>query len=258
MQRALAIAAGLIACWAPGLALADGLSDLKSALEREQGAAEVKGALTVRFKHTHGEGKDASQEAGSVALHVEDGPAGLRLTYSRETLARLDAEMLAKERDKDAKAPTLPAVDILRYRDIRGMTAAGNLLARLLERCKFIAEKTGDWNGTPARVLSFDLGLPPEVDDKQRQYIKQHTGELTVWIGADGVPLASRTHDAVNGRAFLFLTFEIGNDESATFARVGDRLVALKRETRRSARQSSDVQRFDVDLSFQPEETAKP
>src|SRR4029077_15043721 len=105
-------------------------------------------------------------------------------------------------------------------------------LALLLERSKFVSEKADTLNGAPARLLHFDMGLPPEVDDKQRQYIKSHVGTLAGGVAPGGTPLASRTHDDVNGRAFLFLKFQIGNDEDCTFGRIGDRLVGLTRESR--------------------------
>ena len=241
-----------VLCW-PAVAGADGLSDLKAALGREQGQAPIKGTLEVTYKHVHGTGKDAVEETGQVALAVEDGAQGLEVAYSHDTVAHLDAESLARERDKNAKVPTLPAVEMLRYRDIRGMTAAAQALERLLERSKFVSERQEAWNGQPARVLRFDMGLPPEVDDKQREYIKKHIGELDVWIAPDGTPLASRTHDMASGSAFLFLKFEFGVDEDSTYALAGDRLIAVKRGGTRTGRQLSDVQQFDITLAFHPQ-----
>src|ERR1051326_3697520 len=124
-----------------GPALADGLGDLKAALQRNQGMSEFKGALDARIRHVHGEGEDADTQDGAVTLAVDEGPQGLRLAYGRDTVARLDAESLAREKDPKAPATALPAIEMLRYRDVRGMTAAGQVLTRLLERSKFVDEK---------------------------------------------------------------------------------------------------------------------
>ncbi len=52
-----------------------------------------------------------------------------------------------------------------------------------------------------------------------------------MWIGADGMPLASRMRTAVSGRAFVVVSFESTDTEDQVFGTVGDHLVVLRKES---------------------------
>lgn len=217
----------------PVSVLANGLSDLQSALQREQGQTPIKGVLEAKVRRIQGGGKDADEQQGEVSLFLEETTDGMRLRYAAETLSRLDSENGARVRDAKAKTPTLLAVDMVGYRDIRAVTGAGQALARLLQRSTLISEKEEAWNGKPARLLHFSMGMP-SLSERERQYVKKYTGTLDVWIGPDGTPLASRSRQTFGGRAFLVVTFEQNYDEDCTYALIGDRLVATHRETNNS------------------------
>ena len=109
------------------------------------------------------------------------------------------------------------------------MTSAAPGLSRGLEENVFKAEKADTWGGKPARLLTFSVPLS-KLPEQQRKYVKEFDSTVSIWIAADGTPLASETHVAVKGRAFVVVTFEAVDESSSTYAVVGDRLLTLRSE----------------------------
>jgi len=226
----LALLATLALCPA---ARADALADLKAALQKLPATAPIKGSVSVKVRKQAGEGQEAEDQQGQTSLGFEDGPPGLHLQYTGEQLARVRVEDQAREADPAARTPVLTGLGALGLRDVRELTGAADSLLRQIQRSTFRSEKAEAWNGKPARVLSFDLGLP-KMAARQQKYVKHHEGTLTVWVGADGLPLAAHSTQTVSGRAMVVISFEMKQDEDLTYALVGERLVATRRITHNS------------------------
>ena len=96
-------------------------------------------------------------------------------------------------------------------------------------RTSFKAEKADTWNGKPARLLTFTVPMT-KLPEQQRKYVKEFDATVSIWIAADGTPLASATHTTVKGRAFVVVSFEAVDDDSHTYGVVGDRLLTLRSE----------------------------
>ena len=242
----------LTALLAAPLAHADGLADLKAALARLQAQTPLKATLDVKTTEHRGEGADAVEKLGQASISVEDGARGLQVLYARDTLARMDAEQRQVARDPKARTPTVWAIGKLDSSEIVPMTSAASTLARNLEEAQFKAEKADTWNGKAARLLTFTIPidkLPPE----QRKYVKQFDGTLSVWIAADGTPLASETHVTVKGRAFIVVSFDAVDDWSTTYAVLGDRLVALRAENHSTSNGAGERGEQRVVKTLQPQ-----
>ncbi len=227
LTRTLLLGALLLA----GAARADGLGDLKGALQRLQGSTPVKGVLKAETSRKVGEGGEADEYAGSASVQVEDGAQGLRLQYGRDLLARMDADQLAAAKNPNAKTPALYALKELGPDDLRPMVSAAENLARNIERATFKAEKAAEWQGKPARQLTF--AVPAKVlSDRERKYLKEFDGVFDVWIAQDGTPLASQLQLHGSGRAFVVVGFEFRHEERSTYALAGDRLLTTRQESR--------------------------
>jgi hypothetical protein len=113
------------------------------------------------------------------------------------------------------------------------MVSAAENLARNLERVTFKAEKSAEWQGKPARQLTF--AVPSKVlSDRERKYLKEFDGVFDIWIGPDGTPLASHLHFHGSGRAYVVVSFEFRQEERSTYALSGDRLLTTRLESRTS------------------------
>ena len=212
---------------------ADGVSDLKSALARLQGQTPLRAQVDAKTWNRQGDGKETDETQGTASVTVEEGARGLSVLYSKEMLAKLEAEERNKERDSKAKTPTLSALSEVNSSALRPMLSAASSLSRSLDKAVFKAEKPDTYNGKPARHLSFDLTLD-KLSEKDRKYVKKFEGALDVWIAEDGTPVASRSSQAVSGRAYVVVSFEFKNEEDHVYSVVGDRLVSTKKESRTS------------------------
>jgi len=117
---------------APALSYADGLTDLKAALQRLSGSQVIKGQLGVKIQRHQGEGKGATTEQGGATLLVEDGAQGLHTQFAPDLLTKLRSEDAASDQDANAPTPVLLALKALGPRDVRSMTAGAETLGRLL------------------------------------------------------------------------------------------------------------------------------
>jgi hypothetical protein len=231
LVRSLALAGAWLV--AP-CARADGLSDLKAALARLQAQTPLKATLDVKTTQRHGSGAEAVDKQGQASIALEDGARGLQVVYARDTLARMDAEARQLVRDPKARTPTTWALAKLDASDLLPLVSATSAVARELEEDTFKGERPDAWNGKPARLLTFAVPVS-RVPEQQRKYIKEFDATWSVWIAADGMPLASETHFSIKGRAFVVVSFEAVDDQSCTYAVVGDRLVTLRSEEHSSS-----------------------
>ncbi len=215
------------------LAHADGLADLKSALTRLSGHTPVKGVLESKTWNRQGSGKDLEERNGVASVAIEDSPRGLQMLYTRELLSKAEAEELAREKDKKIQTPTLSAMRDISSGELRPMIFAAKALSRNVEKGVFKAEKAEAYQGKPARLLTFDIPVAT-LPEKEREYTKKFESTLSVWIGADGTPLASRLVQSSSNRAFMVVSWEQASDEQNVYAQVGERLVTVRRETKGS------------------------
>lgn len=232
-SAAATMAIAAMAAMPAASARADGLADLKGALARMQAQTPLKATLETRTWRRTGEGKDAEEFSGQAAIALEDGSQGMRLQYSRELLSRMDGEQQAVAKNPNAKTPTLYAMRELGPDDLRPMVSAAEGLARQLERGAFKSEKSATYGGKPARQLTFNVPVTT-LSDRDRKYIKDFSGSLDVWIGADGTPMASSLNLHATGRAFVVVSFEFKQEEQSVYSLAGDRLVIARRESKTS------------------------
>jgi hypothetical protein len=247
--RSLALVSTLLAVpWAR----ADGLADLKAALARLPAQTPLKATLDVKTTEKHGDGADAVEKQGQASVGVEDGARGLQVFYAKDTLARMDAESRQLVHDAQARTPTVWALAKLDSSEVVPMTSAAPALGRSLDESVFKSEKADTWGGKPARLLTFTVPMT-KLSDQQRKYVKEFDGALSVWIGADGTPLASEARTAVKGRVFVVISFEASDETSITYGVVGDRLLALRSESHESSSGAGEHGEQRIVKTLQPQ-----
>jgi hypothetical protein len=247
IRKPIALVLLLAAC---GVARADGQADLRAALARLQGQAPLRASAQARDWRRTGEGKDAKETQGQVQIGLEDGPRGLQPLYPHELLARADAEARAAVKDKSAPKPLSQALAQLGFNELRALSSAAVALQREIDDARFTSETAEAWGGKPARKLQFE-GSADRLPESDRKYVRDFKVVLSVWIDADGTPLASLRHFDLAGRAFVVVTFEQHSDEQRSYAVVGDRLVATSDEEKGSAKGAGQTQEYRIERSLQ-------
>jgi hypothetical protein len=203
---------------------ANPLQELRDTLARLAGHTPLKASVQLKSESRSSDGDDSEASTGLASVQLEDGTQGLRLNYPQAALSRAAQEDAARAANPKAPAPTATGLRGLGFSDVSELSRAAESLQRDLARAVFMAERQEPWQGRPARALVFDL--PPARKDK---HVKKHESTLEVWLGADGVPLASRKRQRVEGRAFVVVSFEWENTEEQVFAVIGERMVATRR-----------------------------
>lgn len=231
-SKSILILAGLaITCATP--ARADGVADLRSALQRFNSTTPLKVQVEARTWNRKGEGKDLEERHGLANVLVDDGPKGIQITYSRDLLNKLDAEEKAKEKDPKIKTPTISALGDVNASNLRSLLSAASSVNFLMEKADFLGEKVDTYQGKSARLLSFAFNQN-RLSESERKYMKKYEGNLDIWIAADGTPLACKAWQKISSRAYMVVNFDVKSEEEWQFGIVGDRLVALKKESKTS------------------------
>lgn len=204
---------------------ANGLDDLRSSLQKLPGGDPVKATLEHSFWRQTTEDKKPVVSQGKVSAQLEEGPQGLRVTWSKPTLQQAARELAVQEKEPDRPAPTRSALRNLDPVETAESLNHAEALLRDLAQAQLQEERAETWQGHPARLLV--LKLTPRIPEAQRKYLKELKVDARVWVGPDGLPLAAATTVAFKGSR-MFISFEGGSSQERQFAKVGGRLVVTK------------------------------
>jgi len=204
---------------------ATGLDDLRSSLQKLQGAEPVKATLDHSFWRQTMDDKKPVISQGKVTAQLEDGPQGLKVTWGRGTLQQAAKELAAQEREPDRPAPTRTALRNVDPLEVGEALNHAEALLRDLAQAQVQEEKADTWQGKSARLLV--LKLTPKIPESQKKYLKELKVEAKVWVGADGLPLAFYSSVSYKGSR-MFISFEGGNTQELQFSRIGNRLVTTR------------------------------
>jgi hypothetical protein len=208
-----------------GLLQADSLADLKGMLSRLNGQESVKASVDYQFWSKQGDDKKPVITEGKATSFVEDGPSGLKMSWSHALIQTAAQEARAQAKDPEKKASTRRAIEGLKAVAVSDYLNGAEELLRTLEQGQLIEEKSEAWQGKAAKLLRFKI--TPKLSKQDQKYVKELEATAKVWIGADGLPLAAETQVHMKGRALLVISFEQVQKESFQFVRSGNRLVVV-------------------------------
>ncbi len=211
-------------------AWADGWSDLQSALERLQGTAPISAQLETEVWSTTGDDEDKTETHALASVLLKDDENGFQMLYKAPLLSVMEQEQEAAVTDPGAKTPTLEAVAALTPNDLRSMLSAANMLKRQLEDSEFTQEESSTYEGSAARLLTFEKGLEA-LPENEREHVKEFESTIKVWIADNGTPLASESNMRVKGRFMVVIKFEFTEAATNRYVTEGQRLVVVERES---------------------------
>lgn len=204
---------------------ADALADLRATLAKLASHAPVRASAEIHFARTVTEDKTPKTTQGKIAFGLQDGPAGLEVSWPRELFDRAAAEAAARNRNPEKPAPTRAAIGEIDPLDLADFLGYAPTLLRDLDEAKLVAVRPDASLGRPARVV--ELAVEPKLPASEKKYVKELKVTTRVWIGDDGVPIAYVSGYAFKGSR-MFISFEGGEESDLRFQRVGDRLVATQ------------------------------
>jgi len=217
-------------------AIADGLTDLQAALDRLNGSEPITAYYETQFLEVSDadDENDRKENNGLVRVQLTDSEQGLQVTYSQAVMDKIEAESMQKILDEDTDTPTLNAVGDIDATEMRNLLSASPSLKRRIAKAEFVSEEQQEFEGQPARLLTFNLPLDAIIDDKKtREYVSKFEGKYTILIDIDGVPLQSNTTFKGKGRAFVILSVKANSSNYNRYQIIDDRLVRVFNEYHR-------------------------
>ncbi|TPH16513.1 hypothetical protein [Litorilituus lipolyticus] len=220
---------------------ADGLTDLNQALKQLNGNSPIKATLETSYSQKRGRKKEIKVTSGFAQVNLMDAPSGLQVTYSNETLIKLEHERNEKETNEEVNTPTLNAINDIEATELSSMLSAASNLKRSLIKAKFVNEENILFEGKKARILHFDLPLEAIITNKEvRGYVNDFNGKYNITIDDDGVPLQSELSFDGKGSIYLFFKLSINQSRKYYYRVVDDRLVNFRQEFERKQKSTWD------------------
>jgi hypothetical protein len=210
---------------------ADAVTDVRGALVTLKALAPIRGTYEVERTGTSAGKLDNDKYGGKVSVDVEGGPAGFQLIFPQALLERVEHEQQAELRNSKVKSQTARALGAINSLETSETIDFAPVLLRLIEGAKILSDATSTWQGKPARAVVMRVVDRLDADDAKRLKITEN--RLTLWLGADNVPLAAE-HIANAKFSFLIFRWEQKQKKSWHLARVADRLVLMRYEEHQS------------------------
>jgi hypothetical protein len=207
----------------PVLARADAVSDLRATLSRLQPAQPL--AATVKVNSTVKSDEHKTTQA-QLQVSVASGRDGLTMGFSPELLQRAAREAAINAKNKDAPTPIQDLLGKLSPVSAQPMVDFAPVLLRQIDGATLASQSDELHDGKPAHLLVFDVPLPESAGKEMT--VKHYSGQIKVWVGADGAPLAVRNTMQLKGRKWL-ISVEFCDTTAYAMKVVGTRLVVVSR-----------------------------
>ncbi|HEY8682573.1 MAG TPA: hypothetical protein VIM06_05330, partial [Rhodanobacter sp.] len=164
-----------------------------------------------------------------------------------------EAAMHAK--NKDAPTPIADLLGKLSPVNVQPMLDFAPELQHKLDGATLSSQRDEVHAGKPAHLLVFDVPLPPSAS--KQMTIRHYTGQVSVWLGGDGVPVAVTEMMDIKARKML-LGIEFGSSTSYELRAIGTRLVVMSRHTRESHSVFGSEGSSTIDVALTPVAAGSP
>jgi len=119
---------------APSLLFADGLTDLRAALQKLQSDQTIRARVEIKTRHSGGESNKQKQSDGVTSVIVESGAEGLKMSWSPEQIRQSRKAAWAEIANPDAQKSDIAMLRALEAGQALNLLDAADPLRRGLER----------------------------------------------------------------------------------------------------------------------------
>ena len=221
LKNSLTVATALLLFSAS--AHADALGDLRALLAQLTARDAIRATITVETNSRNDD--DEPPEIGKASFDAEHGPQGLRVTYAPELIARAEQEARERQAQPEKTTPTRSGLRRIDPAELIESLDAAGTLARQLDSAVLLTDQRTNAGGRPVRQLT--MKITPKLSKSDAKRVKLLEVVLVMNLDDGGIPLSADMRQKLKAK-FLLMTFESNTHNSWTFARHGDRLVALR------------------------------
>ena len=210
--------------FAPTLLFADGLTDVRAALQKLQSDQPLRARVEIKTRHSGGESSKQKQSDSASSVIVESGVDGLKLNWSPDQIRASRKAAWVEATNPDAPRSDISTLKTLEPGQALNLLDAADPLRRGLERARLLEDKSDTYKGKPARLLVIRIELA--LDEEERKDLKSSEAIEKLWLDSDGVPIAmDRTIDAKFSK--FLIGFKLHEHETRQFQRAAGRLVTV-------------------------------
>lgn len=203
---------------------ADGIADVRSALEKFSGRESIRLRVSQSLT-TSSDEDDSKPESGQAALTIQAGPEGVSMAYPASELARVEKEERANQRNPESPTGTAGALSEISPVQAWEFANLAPKLLHMLERATLVSESRQTFQGKSMRMLT--LSIAPALSAAQKKHVRDIDHTLTLRLREDQVPIAAESSFTVKAR-FLLIRVEHNTKESWTLQPHGTRLVVTR------------------------------
>ena len=207
---------------APTLLFADGLADVRAALQKLQSDQPLRARVEIKTRRSGGESNKQKQSESVSSVIVESGAEGLKLSWPADQIKQARKAAWAETTNPDAPKSEIATLKALEAGHALNLLDAADPLRRGLERARLLEDKPNTYKGKPARLLVIRIELA--LDEEERKALKSSEAIEKLWLDGEGIPIAmDRTIDAKFSK--FLIGFKIHEHETREFQRAAGRLV---------------------------------
>ncbi len=250
MSRAWLLLAWLVA--GSRCAFADGPGDLARRLQELNAAEPFAGTVELELRLARTLGRHSATAEAELRVGVDQDASGLHVHWDPATLRDADAEESNRDLDLDRLTPLRQAMAELDASRLSHLLDQRRTVAGLA-RGTFAGEKTEPLEGRAARRLEYTFR--PRLSWTDAYFLRHGEGRLTLWVEADGTPLASESVASYEGKTSrVFGRFHGTTTVRTRYAVEGGRLRVAERQVEEtvSREDGGEVQRTTRRFRIEP------
>ena len=203
---------------------ADTLADVKTAL----GKLTARSPLRVTWSYEESDstnGKFANDKSSRrISVEAAQDANSFRVEIPRALIEKAGEEARTSNSETRRALSSVSAFGIAEDIDF------ADAFTGMLNNGKVSEEKRVLWNGAPVRLLVLQMQEPKREHEISVGKVKYTENRLSVWIGADDVPVAAE-HVRKATAGFLMFHGDSTEKQSWQFARRDDHLIIARYET---------------------------
>lgn len=210
---------------------ADTVGDMRAALAHLGGHSAISATYEVQ-RSRKSEGRFVNDNfTGRVTLELESDNAAFRLVFPQALLATINSEKMINLRDPKKDTPTLNALwEVSPVSASEALNFAPALL-QMIDGAKVVGDHVEAVRGEPGHLLVLDLPPPKPVSGViEIGSVKIEKDRLTLWLGADGLPVSAE-HIQVTKASALIFKVEGQHTEKWIFRKENDHLLRMRYES---------------------------
>ena len=211
---------------------ADPLGDVRAAVGKLTARQPIKATYEYQ-RSVQNEGKFGDDKfSGKAVVELEGSADGYHIVFPRTLLEQVEREKVARVKNPSQETPTANALREIEPVETADAIDFAPTLLRLLDGSKLLSDTQGTFGGKPARILV--VRVPDRLDKDDAGKMKIGENKLTLWLGADLVPLGAE--HVFNAKiSVLIFKAELKEKKSWHLARVDDRLVRTRYEAHQNS-----------------------